>query len=350
MAEHYSVADVIQGATKKYGENTMQVGLTLAERARIPTGIFAFDVATGGGIPVGTTTVLYGPKSSGKTNILLKTIAQFQKLYPDKVALLMDLEFGVTTEWAQALGVDTEHLVVARPKSGEDAVNMVGEVMLAEDLGILGLDSLAMLTSTKEVEGDANIHHMAGNSMIVGRMCRRIGNFNARRETLGMEPLAPIIVNQVRQKVGQLFGDPEGMPGGNAIEHLMGLQVRVYGKDKHEKDLHPTLPAWKETRCIIKKHKLPIVGTHFEYAMSLINQHGGLGVGQCEELGMVTKHLAQFGDLSKLGGQKWQLFGEEFKSKTAAVSTLTGEALDKAKERVVEHLLKEQADAIGKQV
>jgi len=301
--------DVVEVLQKSYGDDLVTVGVKHDIVPRLPTGVFPFDLATGGGFPMGKLSIVYGPESSGKTNMCLKTIAMAQQLYPDHVCAFMDIENSFDKNWAAALGVDVEKLVYVRPNWGEQAVDMAHKIMQAGDLSLLVIDSLASLIPIKTVEDQADKAIVGGNAQLIQKLMYRVLHDMSTAMNDGRTPTV-IAINQVRMKIGVIYGDPEKMPGGKAMEHASGLTVRIWGKNIIQKEIHDTVPAKKLTKVIIKKHKVPICNLAAEFEMFMI-PHDGFGVGEISDWNTLSAYLKSLGWLGK-EGQKWKLLDTEF--------------------------------------
>ena len=249
--------NVLVKINKDFGQGVATVGVPKDLTDRIPTGIFQFDLATGGGIPQGKVSIIYGSESSGKTTLTLKLIAFVQRVLGKK-AVFIDLENSLDMEWAEKCGVLIDELVVMHPDTAEQTVDIVEAVLYADDVGIVVLDSLGAMTTENEIQSGADKMIVGGASLIVGKMIRKaVAAMNSQKKQGFMPTL--VLINQVRIKIGVMFGDPETMPGGNAVRFASSLSVRLYGKDKIIKEVHSSLPAVKEVSAIIKNRKGPVV-------------------------------------------------------------------------------------------
>lgn len=319
-----NVAAVLAGLKKNMGERIGDFGTKLHESERVPTGIFAFDMATGGGWPKGKVSEVFGPESSGKTNLVLKTIATHQMLWPEEVCAILDLEHALDGEWAKKLGVDTDKLLWMKPEYVEQTIDMVEALLAASDIGLVALDSIAAMITFNEANSDADKAAVGGSSNLVGKLIRKITLRLNQAEKEGRFPTV-LCVNQTRYKIGVMMGDPETTPGGNAPKFAAAMRVRTYGKNINDAKISKTMPVLKETQFIIRKWKTPILATHGMYQMVTV-PHGGFTVGECQDVNAVLGYMKQCGVLEKIEGYKggWKLMGEEYKT------------LDPIKKRLVE--------------
>lgn len=333
-----NVDEVFKALKKTYGDSVITKGVHLAETTRIPTGVFEFDLASGGGFPKGRISLLYGVESSLKTTLALKAIASMQKLEPDKKCVFIDVENSYEPAWGEALGVDNEALIYVLPDYAEQVVDIVEALLYAEDVGVIVLDSLAALITTREIEQSAEKADVGGSGLVVGKLYRKVtlGLSRARRE--GRLPTF-IAINQIRYKIGVMFGDPETMPGGVAFKFASALTVRMYGKDVMDKKIHPALPAWKDCSGIIKKWKVPIVARTFEFKMNTIDREGWK-VGQVDDFKTVASYMTDMGLLENPKQGQWIMLGEEYKTLKAAKEALLSdpELLATVRHEIIERM------------
>ena len=302
-------AEVLAKLQKDFGAQTVRKGARAREAVRIPTGIFPLDLATGGGIPRERLSIIFGPEGSGKTTVLLKTIAQAQAA--GETAALIDIENSYDPLWGARLGVDNERLIVAQPDSAEQAVDITEGLMYAKDVGIIGLDSIAALTSENEIQSGAEKMIVGGASMLTTKLMKKLGIAFSREAKREHYP-ALVMLNQIRHKIGQMFGDPETQPGGNMLRFTSSLTIRLYGKSVIVEAVNKTHPAIKETSGIIKKWKVPITGTVFKYDMLILPQ-GKRPVGYTESWATVSNYLRDLGDLGHGDkGKGWVCLGNKF--------------------------------------
>ena len=204
------------------------------ERVRIeavPTGAINLDAAIGvGGIPRGRVTEIYGPESSGKTTLCLHVVANAQKL--GGVAAFIDAEHALDTEYARKLGVDVEALLISQPDTGEQALEICEILVRSGAVDIVVIDSVAALVPKAEIEGDMGESHMGLQARLMSQALRKLTGAIARSKTI------VIFINQLREKIGVMFGNPETTTGGKALKFYASvrLDIRRIGpvKDKEE--------------------------------------------------------------------------------------------------------------------
>ena len=297
MTKQTSTVDQLLGTFQKdYGDKVGGFGLKVQDATRIPTGLFAFDLATGGGLPRGKCSIIYGPESSGKTSIALKAIAVHQKLWPDLRCVFFDVENSFDVPWAQKIGVDTDALLVLKPDYAEQIVNMVEGLLYAQDCGLVVIDSIAAMMTVFESEADAEKAVPGG----AGLACAKL----AKKSTLALSGAAKeghmptlLYINQVRSSMA-MMGDPETMPGGKSIRFQSALTVRVFGKNVSDTKVSKVLPIRKEIRFVVKKWKVPLVAASGKVEMVTI-PHNGFEVGDTNDWNTLSTYLEKLGHLEK---------------------------------------------------
>ena len=207
---------------KDFGKGAI---MRLGDRAKekipvIPTGALSLDVATGiGGIPRGRIVEIYGNESSGKTTLALHVIAEAQKM--GGVAAFIDAEHALDPIYAKAIGVNTDDLLVSQPDSGEAALEIAETLVRSGAVDIIVIDSVAALTPRAEIEGEMGDAHMGLQARLMSQALRKLaGIVNKSRTSL-------IFINQVRQKIGVMFGNPETTTGGNALKFYSTMRIEV---------------------------------------------------------------------------------------------------------------------------
>lgn len=306
------LAAILAQIRKEKGDNVVNTGREIPIVERIPTGVFEFDLATGGGFPRSRYSIVYGPESSGKTNICYAAAAQAQKLpEPCNKVVWVDLEGTFDAKWASQFGIDVDELLVVRPSYGEEAVDLIDALVRAEDVAMLVVDSLATVVSSKEIDQSVEKFDVGTASLLVKRLCNKLVIALATESKRGHTP-AVVLINQTRFKIGVMFGDPETMPGGQTMKFLSSLTVRLYGKNKIEKTISSELPAFKETTAVIKKAKVGVTKYNFEYDLCML-PHNGMIVGETKSWSTVSGYLKDMGALKKADkGSGWTLLGQTF--------------------------------------
>lgn len=308
-------AAIIAALTKDKGQGIVITGLQIPKVTRVPTGCFEFDLATGGGFPKSRISIIYGPESSGKTNIALRAAKTVQQTFPPECnkVVWIDLEHALDPAWLVAHGIDLEKLIVVSPGYGEEAVDAVDALVRADDVALVIVDSIAAIVAAKEVEKSTEEYDVGTSALLNKRMINKLVVALTREERRGHKP-AVVVVNQTRFKIGVTKGNPETIPGGKAQLFAASLIVRMSGKNVVQGSINPDVPAWKETSCIIKKAKVPITAAEFGYNMAMVPQDF-LGVGETNAFNTVANHLKALGVLKKVDkGQGWTFDGMTFKT------------------------------------
>ncbi len=306
-----SVAGTLKKAQKKHGKTIGGIGVKMPETPRLPLDILPFDLATGGGIPLNRVTIIYGPESSGKTNLALKAVASYQKRYPKKTCCYIDVEQALTSEWVAKLGVNVKTLAHIRPTHGEAVVDLVNELLYAEDCGLIVIDSIAAIVTMPELEKDAENQTPGMQGRIVAKLVRKCTAAFGDAQREGRVPTM-IWINQTRMKIGVVFGNPETMPGGQGQQFMAALRIRLSGKNIVEKSVNKAMPVIKQTSMVIQKWKQPINFTHTKFMLAMI-EHKGLAVGECLDWNCMKTYLSAYGLMKKVGADYvYTTTGESF--------------------------------------
>lgn len=208
-----------KGAIMKLGEESKDVGIEV-----IPTGCLALDIALGiGGIPRGRIVEIYGPESSGKTTVALHCIAETQKL--GGIAAFIDAEHALDPTYAANLGVDLENLYVSQPDTGEQALDITDSLVRSGAVDLIVIDSVAALTPKAEIEGDMGDSHVGLQARLMSQALRKLTAITNKSKT------CVIFINQLREKVGVMFGNPETTPGGKALKFYSSIRIDVRKAD-----------------------------------------------------------------------------------------------------------------------
>jgi recombination protein RecA len=257
----------------------------------VSTGSLALDVALGvGGLPMGRVVEIYGPESSGKTTLTLEVIAQAQKA--GKTCAFIDAEHALDPIYSRALGVDTNELLISQPDTGEQALEICDMLTRSGAVDLIVVDSVAALTPKAEIEGDMGDHHVGLQARLMSQALRKItGNLKQSNTMM-------IFINQIRMKIGVMFGNPETTTGGNALKFYSSvrLDIRRTGAIKEGDEV-----VGNETRVKVVKNK---VSAPFKQAEFQIVYGNGISrEGELIDLG-VKHNLVQ-----KAGS--WYSYGTE---------------------------------------
>jgi recombination protein RecA len=186
----------------------------------IPTGCLSLDAALGvGGVPRGRVIEIFGPEGSGKTTLALHVIAEAQKL--GGYCALVDLEYALPVEYARKLGVDIDELWVSQPDSGEQALDVVDQLVRSNAMDVIVLDSVAALVPRAELEGEMGDAHIGLQARLMSQALRKLTAIISKSKT------CVIFINQIRMKIGVMFGNPETTPGGRALKFYSSLRIDI---------------------------------------------------------------------------------------------------------------------------
>ena len=207
---------------RQFGSGTvMRMGEKRHEKIpAIPTGSLGLDIALGiGGLPRGRIVEIYGPESSGKTTLTLEVIAQCQKL--GGTAAFIDAEHALDPIYAEKLGVNVDELLVSQPDTGEQALEVADIMVSSGGIDILVIDSVAALVPKAEIEGEMGDHHVGLQARLMSQALRKITGNVQKSDTL------VIFINQIRHKIGVMFGSPETTAGGNALKFYSSVRMDI---------------------------------------------------------------------------------------------------------------------------
>ena len=230
-----------KGSIMRLGQNDASVDIEA-----ISTGSIGIDIALGiGGMPKGRIVEIYGPESSGKTTLALSVIAQAQK--KGGTCAFIDAEHALDPSYAKKIGVDIENLLISQPDAGEQALEITDTLVRSGAIDVLVVDSVAALVPKAELEGEMGDQHMGLQARLMSQALRKLTATVSRSNTL------VIFINQIRMKLGVMFGSPETTTGGNALKFYASVRIdiRSIGKIKDKEDIIGT-----QTRVKIVKNKV----------------------------------------------------------------------------------------------
>jgi len=217
----------------------------------IPTGCLSLDLALGGGIPKGRITEIYGPESSGKTTIALHVIAEAQKL--GGTAAFIDAEHALDPSYAKKIGVDVENLLVSQPDCGEQALEITETLVRSNAVDVIVVDSVAALTPRAEIEGEMGDSHMGLQARLMSQALRKLTSAISRSK------VSVIFINQIRMKIGVMYGNPETTTGGNALKFYSSVRmdIRRIGKIEGNTDQGKELTGNRVKVKVVKNKIAP---------------------------------------------------------------------------------------------
>ena len=292
MLENSSeLRNTVAAIEKQYGEGSiMPLGADKICRIEgIPTGSLSVDIALGGqGIPRGRVIEIFGPESSGKTTLALHVVAQAQKL--GGIAAFIDAEHALDPSWAKKLGVDLETLLVSQPSCGEEAMHITEMLIKSNAVDVIVVDSVAALVPRKELEGEIGDSHVGLQARLMSQSLRKLTGVIAKSKT------SVIFINQIREKIGVMFGSPETTPGGRALKFYCScrIDVRRIGQLKEGEEV-----VGQRVRAKIVKNK---VAPPFRVAeFDMMHTNGISYEGDILDLGMEKKFVARTGAWFRYG-------------------------------------------------
>jgi recombination protein RecA len=221
-ASNKEMDELLSSLQDKFGEGSiMKLGdMTHVNVSVVPTGSFSLDLALGvGGLPRGRITEIFGPESSGKTTLALNVVAQAQK--QGGKAAFIDAEHAMDPEYAAKLGVNVNELLISQPDSGEEALNILESIVRSGLISVVVVDSVAALTPRAELEGEMGEQHVGRQARMMGQALRKLTAIAANSGTL------IIFINQLRMKIGIMFGNPETTPGGRALPFAASVRIDI---------------------------------------------------------------------------------------------------------------------------
>lgn len=217
-----ALAEAFKAIEKQFGKGSiMKLGEKVyTEMEVIPTGSISLDMALGvGGYPKGRIIEIYGPESSGKTTFALHAIAQAQK--QGGVAAFIDAEHALDPKYAKALGVDVDNLIVSQPDTGEQALEIAEHLIRSGAIAIVVVDSVAALVPKVEIDGDMGDSHIGTQARLMSQAMRKLSGAISKSNTVA------IFINQIREKVGVMFGSPETTSGGRALKFYATIRLDI---------------------------------------------------------------------------------------------------------------------------
>lgn len=221
MAKEKILNEALDEIKSRFGEGAiMKLGEAKAMDVEfISTGSISLDIALGGGIPQGRIIEIYGPESSGKTTLSLHIVAELQKR--KGTAAFVDAEHALDPEYAKKIGVKINDLIISQPDSGEQALEIVEALVRSNAVDLIVVDSVAALTPKVEIEGEMGASHMGLQARLMSQALRKLAGITHKSNA------TVIFINQIRMKIGVVFGNPETTTGGNALKFYSSVRVEV---------------------------------------------------------------------------------------------------------------------------
>jgi recombination protein RecA len=297
-AKKQAILTAISQIEKAYGKGSiMKMGESVGkfEVDVIPTGIVPVDLALGvGGLPKGRVIEIYGPEASGKTTLTLSTIAQAQKEGGN--AALIDAEHALDPIWAEKVGVNLDDLLISQPDTGEQALEITETLIRSGAVDIIVIDSVAALVPRAEIEGEMGDSMIGVQARLMSQALRKLTGVISKSKTV------VIFTNQLREKIGVMFGSPETTPGGRALKFYASVRLDIRKID-NIKDGDKVIGSRHRVKVVKNKVAPPFRLAEFDImGEEGVSKEGGL-IDVALELGLVTKSGAFYRWGSKMIGQ-----------------------------------------------
>lgn len=316
-----ALALVLEKMDKTYGKGTvMKMGDSAVEEVEvIPSGSLGLDIALGvGGYPKGRVIEIYGPESSGKTTLTMHAIAESQKA--GGIAAFIDAEHAFDAVYAKKLGIDVENLIISQPDNGEQALEIADNLIRSGAIDIVVIDSVAALTPKAEIEGEMGDSKMGLHARLMSQALRKL------TATISRTKCTVIFINQLREKIGVMFGNPETTTGGNALKFYASVRIDIRRNGSPIKVGEDAVGNRVKVKIVKNKVAPPFKNTEFD----IMYGEGISKVGEILDLGV------EFDIVKKSGS--WFSYGD----------TKLGQGRDAVKELLKDNpeLLEELAEKI----
>ncbi|ACY14364.1 recombinase RecA [Haliangium ochraceum] len=317
--------DALRVIKKQFGNGAIMRlgGQDVTQVAVIPTGSLALDIALGvGGFPRGRIVEVYGPESSGKTTLTLHAIAEAQAR--GGVCAFIDAEHALDTSYAQRLGVQLDDLLVSQPDCGEQALEIADTLVRTGAIDLIVVDSVAALTPRAEIEGEMGDSHMGLQARLMSQALRKLTAGVARTNT------TVVFINQLRLKIGTVFGNPETTTGGNALKFYASVRLDIR-KGKPIKHNDEVVGAGVRVKVVKNKMAPPFREAHFEILYgSGVNKLAEL-VDTGERMGLVNKSGAWYSYEGQRLGQGRERAAEHLAANAELAERLRGTLLERGR-------------------
>lgn len=289
MAEEKDpLLDVLASMDKRFGKGAVIVGDTVIQTERQSTGSLGMDIITGGGWGKGRMVEIYGPESSGKTTLCIHTMIQAQLDTPEKKVAFIDAEHAFDRNYAEHLGLDMSQVIISQPDSGEQALEIAEALIASGKISVCVIDSVAALTPKSEIEGEMGDSKMGLHARLMSQACRKLTGVVSRTNTV------LLWTNQIRMKIGVMFGSPETVPGGEALKFYASTRIDIRkSKGDEDKDGN-VINSHVKAKTIKNKLAAPFQVTKFDivFGEGIDRSSEILAIG--EDIGIIEKKGSWF--------------------------------------------------------
>lgn len=289
-----ALLNAVNEIKERFGEGSIMMmrDIQAVDVDVIPTGSIEMDRALGvGGVPRGRIIEIYGAESSGKTTLSLHIVAEAQK--KGGVCAYIDAEHAMDPDYAKRLGVETDDLLISQPDSGEQALQIVETLVKTGNVDVIIVDSVAALTPRVEIEGEIGDQHMALQARLLSQACRKLSSIIAKSNTV------VIFLNQIRMKVGMVFGNPETTPGGLALKFYASVRVNL-ARTAQIKSGDEIIGNRVKAKVVKNKVAAPFKTAEFD----IYYNEGISKSGDALRAGLATGLIKQSGSFFTLEGEK----------------------------------------------
>lgn len=296
--------DFGKGSIMKLGEVAAKMNIDV-----IPTGALSLDIALGaGGMPRGRVIEIYGPESSGKTTVALHVVAEAQKT--GGIAAFIDAEHALDPQYAKRLGVDVENLLISQPDNGEQALDIAEALVRSGAIDVIVIDSVAALVPKAEIEGEMGDSHVGLQARLMSQALRKLTGIISKSKT------TTIFINQIREKIGVMFGNPETTTGGRALKFYSSIRIEVR-KTEAIKQGNDTIGNRTKVKVVKNKIAPPFKQGEFDIMYGFGISREGCIVDIGSDLNIITKSGAWYSYGENRLGQGRENVKEFFKQNPA---------------------------------